>query len=195
MALALSFELQIEERDPTRVVVLVMLAPVDGDEGPARLDGVALQLVERTGAALGVQMVLPIAGELRHAMWSTVELRCDRVIPQGARVVGTAWSGGEQREATIPTDPFTELEVHMRARRRISAEADVSELCRVDPEDRAVLSRDFPWIDEPRIPAASAELGVLEEEPEEERIDAFVDNLGLDDESAEWLKDLLEEEA
>jgi hypothetical protein len=195
MALPLSFELRIEEHGPDRVVVSVLLAP---EGGPARLDGVALQLVSREGRALGVQMVLPIAGELRQPMLSTVELRCDGDVPQGARVSGTAWSGAEQRETSIPTDPFTELEVHMRARRRITIPEDPArEIERLVPEERDLLARDFPWIDEPRLPVAGALLSVVEnEEPltDDELFDDLVDNLGLDSESAEWLKELLDED-
>lgn len=190
MPLALSFDLRLEERNARRVVVSVLLAP-DG-EAQVRIDGVALQLQARTGEPLGVQMVLPIAGELRHAMMSTVELKLDDEIPQGSKVIGTAWRGPEQREATLPTDPFTELEVHMRARRRLAVSRDEVDLEPILPEERAIVARDFPWIDEPLLPAEAPQL-IVESEPDDE-LDDVVDDLGLDAESASWLKDLLSEE-
>jgi hypothetical protein len=193
VSLALKFELRIEERGTDRITVSVLLAP---DPGPITLDGVALQLFTRTGEAQGVRMLLPIAGELHHAMLSTVELKSPDGIALGSKVVATAWLGAEQREASVPTDPFTELEVHMRARRRILVASSDSELERLIPEERALFARDFPWIDEPRLPVIAGELTVVESEepPEEEYLDDLVDNLGLDPESSEWLKELLEEE-
>jgi hypothetical protein len=194
MALALSFELRIEERSPSRVMVSVLLAP-EGES--VRLDGVALQLVGRAGERLSTEVVLPIAGELRQAMLSTVELRAEGEIPQGAKVTGTAWCGCEQREAVLPTDPFTHLEVHLRARRRIAVNPKEVALERLDGDERERLAREYPWIDDPRLPASVAELSVVEnEEPlrDEELLDELVDDLGLDSESAEWLKDLLDED-
>ncbi|MCB9686298.1 MAG: hypothetical protein H6738_15420 [Alphaproteobacteria bacterium] len=187
MALPLKFELRLEDRGGERVLVSALLAP-EGDA--VRLDGVALQLHTRTGEPLGIRLLLPISGELRQPMLSTVELRCDEV-PMGAKVVGIAWLGREQREATIPTDPFTELEVHMRGRRRIVTFAEADGIDVLERAERDRIARDFPWIDEPRIPRAVAELEVVEGDDE---VDQIIDELGLDEESAEWLEELLREE-
>jgi hypothetical protein len=193
MPLPLSFELRLEERCANRVVVSVLLAP---DGGPAvRIEGIALHLQSRTGEPLGVQMVLPIAGDLRHPMLSTVELKLDGDIPQGSRVVGTAWQGVEQREASVPTDPFTELEAHMWARRRISLPGEGLDLEPVLPEERELLATDFPWINAPLLPPDTPLLTVVDsEDPADSTIDEVVDELGIDAESASWLKDLLKED-
>lgn len=191
MSLALKFELRVEERGTDRITVSVLLAP---DPGPTTLEGVALQLFNRTGEAVGVRMLLPIAGELHHPMLSTVELKVPEGIALGSKVVATAWLGAEQREALVPTDPFTELEVHMRARRRIAAMGSSIELERLIPEERELFARDFPWIDEPRLPQIAGELTVVEHEEAEEDLDDLVDNLGLDPESSEWLRELLDED-
>lgn len=191
MSLELAFELRLEERGASRVVVSVLLAP---ETAVVRIDGVALQLFTRVGEALGVRMLLPISGELRHPMLSTVELKADE-IPTGSRVVGTAWHAAEQRDAQIPTDPFTELEMHMRARRRIVCADPDPDIERLTTEERTKVARDFPWIDEPRLPVVLAELTVVENEGSEDGlIDELVDDLGLDPESSEWLKELLEED-
>ena len=191
MSLELAFELRLEERGTNRVVVSVLLAP---EAASVRIDGVALQLFTRVGEALGVRMLLPISGELGHPMLSTVELKSEE-IPVGSRVVGTAWHGAEQLDSTLPTDPFTELEVHMRARRRIVGSDGDPELERVGPEERALIGRDFPWIDEPRLPPQPiAELTVVENESGGDPVDDLVDDLGLDPESSEWLKELLHED-
>ena len=188
MSLELAFELRMEERGKDRVVASVLLAPQGSS---VRIDGVALQLFTREGEALGSRMLLPISGSLSHPMLSTVELKAED-IPSGSRVVGTAWCGTDQIDTQLPTDPFTELEMHMRARRRITTDSAELDLDRLEPEERATIARDFPWIDEPRLPVATAELTVVENEPDEP-LDTFVDTLGLDEESSEWLKDLLEE--
>ena len=187
MALPLDFSLRLEDRGGQRVLVSALLAPT---EGVVRLDGVALQVFNRQGDALGVRLLLPIAGELHQAMLSTVELKC-REIPQGSRVVGTAWWGLEQREAVLPTDPFTELEQHVRARKRLGTFADATDLDVVEGEERLRLARIYPWVQEPRVPVTTPALEVVE--PEED-VDDLVDHLGLDEDSTEWLKDLLSEE-
>lgn len=191
--LALNFELRLEERSEARALVSVLLAP---SEASTLIEGVALQLVAPGGEPLSPRVLLPIAGELQHPMLSTLELIAHtELIPQGSRIVGTAWAGTEQIEAAIPTDPFTELEVHMRARRRIDPDEDDRRLLRLSAEERAVIALDFPWIDEPRVPVGIGELGVVEGEPSaEEALDEFLDEMGIDEDSAEWLKELLEEE-
>lgn len=193
MSLALKFELNIEERGTERVTVSVLLAP-EGE--PVEIEGVALQLLSRVGDPLSVRMLLPISGTLRQPMLSTVELKGTESIPQGSKVTATAWRGTEQREVSVPTDPFTELEVHMRARRRITGLLDV-DLEPLSEGERAVIARDFPWIDEPLVPPPAGELTVVESESvadEDASLDDLVDNLGLDPESSEWLRELLDED-
>ena len=195
MALSLDFELRLEDRKPDRVLVSVLLAP----HSSLRIDGVSLQIISREGEPVSARMVLPIAGELSQPMLSTMELRAIAAeIPQGSRVVGTAWAGHEQRDAALPTDPSTEFERHVRARCRVVPdvlEDDVRLIERLTPEERATVARAYPWVDEPRLPVAVGELEVVDhEQTDEEVFDHFCDELGLDGDSAEWLKDLLSEE-
>ena len=193
MALALTFELRLEERNPDLVLVSVLLAPTSRS---ARIDGVALQLFTRQGEALSSRMLLPISGRLSQPMLSTLELHAQTdVIPQGCVVHGTAWRGKEQLETRIPTDPFTELELHMRGRRRIDPEEGERVLGLLELEEREKIARDFPWIDEARIPTPAGALQVVDhEEEEEEALDEAIEELGIDAESAEWLKGLMEDE-
>jgi hypothetical protein len=197
VALALDFELRLEERCPDRVVVSVLLAPRGGR--PVRIEGVALHLERRDGEHIGTEMVLPIAGELRQPMLSTVELRTgDDEVPGGARVVGTAWNGAEQTEAQIPTDPSTELEGHLRGRLPIDPSPDVLEtFVLASAEERKRLALELPWIDQPRLPRVAGALEVVEHAEmldQQEAVDEFVADLGLDEEGSAWLKDLLTEE-
>ena len=195
MALALDFELRLEERCPDRVVVSVLLAPRGGR--PVRLEGVALHLERRDGERIGAEMVLPIAGDLRQPMLSTVELRTgDDEVPGGARVVGTAWNGAEQHEAQIPTDPSTELEGHLRGRQPLNPEGTET-FVMLSAGQRQQLVAEHPWIDQPRLPRVAGELEVVEHAEmlnESEAIDKVVADLGLDEEGSAWLKDLLTEE-
>ncbi|HHO49836.1 MAG TPA: hypothetical protein ENK18_02945 [Deltaproteobacteria bacterium] len=175
------------------MLISVLLAPHGASTW---IEGVALQLLAPGGEPLSARVLLPISGDLRHPMLSTLELIAHtEPIPQGSRVSGTAWAGTDQIETTVPTDPFTELEVHMRARRRIDPDGDDRDLRLLSAEERALIAQDFPWIDEPRLPLAVGELGVVEGGPsEEEALDELIGELGIDEESAEWLKELLEEE-
>ena len=197
VALLLDFELRLEERCADRVVVSVLLAP-RGDVA-VHIDGVALHLERRDGERIGTERVLPISGDLRHPMLSTLELKLDEgELPTGSRVVGIAWDGAEQNEALLPTDPYTELEVHLRARRRIRPEdeGETCELQKLSYRERARLARDHPWINEPRLPRAAPALTVVDHEEMAEpanEIDDLIDDLGLDADASDWLKDLLSE--
>ena len=193
MSLALDFQLRVEERGEDRVVVSVLLAPNDP---VTQIDGVSLQIHSKTGDPMSARMLLPISGALHQPMRSTLTLHAEGPIPLGCRVVGTAWRGSDQREASIPTDPFTELEVHMRARRRILPTEIPEVLERLLPEDRQRIAADFPWIDEPRIPpeVAGALTVVDNEASPEDSLDELADDLGLDEEVSDWLRDLLEED-
>jgi hypothetical protein len=190
MALPLDFSLRLEDCNGQRVLVSALLRP---SAGVVRLEGVALQVVAGDGEPLGVRMLLPIAGELHHPMLSTVELKCGE-LPRGARVVGTAWMGVEVVEAVLPTEPFTELGKHVRARSRLASFAPATELELVEGAERRRLVALYPWIDEPRVPKVAGELDVVADADEADVVDEIVDGLGLDEESAEWLKDLLQEE-
>jgi hypothetical protein len=188
MALALDFSLRLEDRSAQRVLVSALLAPTDGS---VRLEGVALQVLDKSGEPLGVRMFLPIAGELHHPMLSTVELKCAD-LPAGARVVGTAWNGVDVAEATLPTEPYTHLQQHVRPCRTLGAFAPADELEVVEGDERRRLAALYPWIELPRVPRTAAELAIVDDD--ERVVEDLVDGLGLDEESAEWLKDLLSEE-
>ena len=191
--LGLTVELRLEARQVDRVTVSVRLAPID-DAG--EVEGVALQLLTPDDEPLGARMLLPIAGRVTQAIRSTVELRSVPTdIPQGSRILGTAWNGPDQLDVTIPTDPGTDFEQHVRGRVIISALTRGRYLELLLPDERAVIAHHLPWIDEPRQPRASAgALGVVDHEPETAEVVAdLADELGLDDDSAEWLKSLLDE--
>jgi len=194
MALELDVELSLEERLDDSVIVSVYLCPRDG---ATRVDGVALRLRDKNGRGLGPRVLLPIAGTLSQTMRTTVALECENGedVPLGACVQVVAWYEQEQREASIPTDRMTAFEVHVRGTTPWALEEGERMLEALLPEERAVFAQGIPWIDEPRMPPPSAaQLGVVDHEPtEEEEVDAFVDEMGIDAESAEWLKDLLDE--
>jgi len=195
--LRLDVDLRLEERAPDRVIVSVLLVPHDDPEGAAHVDGVALQLKSPAGESIGARMLLPIAGAVASRIRSTVELRAlTESIPQGSHVVGTAWRDCEQVQVTIPTDPGTAFEAHVRGLERVVSHREGRFLEVLLPEERAIFSALLPWIDEPMVPRpAAGELGVVDHVPEaDELVDELADDLGLDAESAEWLKDLLDDD-
>ncbi len=188
MALAVLLELELVERQPDRVYVSVVLTPEA--EAPAALDGVALQLFSRAGDSLGPRLLLPIAGTLAQTMVSTVELRGRNLtLPPGGRVVGTVWLGADQAEATCPTDPWTELQAHVRGTRPVIGRSD-ADLELLTPAERDVLTQAFPWLEPPPLTALPGD--VLEDEGA--NLDDLCSGLGLDPDEAEFLKSLLTEE-
>lgn len=191
----LNFELQLDERLPDRVIVSVLLGP--GDTGEASVDGVAVVLVAATGELLSTRLMLPIAGTLLQPVLTTVELRALGPVPLGARIVGTAWDGAEQHETSIPADPGTQLEAHCRGLRNVKVEEDRAlRFRRPTRADLAALQQAFVWLQPP--PESPLQVVENEPEPEEDDDDDFdlreaCSELGLDDEEAAWLEDLLNE--
>lgn len=193
------FELQLEERRADRVVVSVLLGP--GPDGPAAVDGVAVMLVGRSGETLSHRLLLPIAGTLAQGLVTTVELRSLGPLPPGARIMGAAWRGPEQWDASCPADPGTQMEAHMRGRvvLRPSREGgrDRRELEGLSCSERSALAVAFPWV-APCAPPAPSDPTVMESEDtapclDPEDLRAYCEGLGLDEEDTDWLESLLEE--
>ncbi|TNE85028.1 MAG: hypothetical protein EP330_26865 [Deltaproteobacteria bacterium] len=189
-----SFSLDLTARDDDRVHVAVAIMP---SEEALELEGVAVQLVTRKGEPLSPRLLLPIAGRLAGTMMMTAELRSiEGEIPMGARVQGTAWGKGYALEASCPADPWTELVAHVRGQ---PCAGKVTRDVRLEPltgqERDAIVQRltwlaECPWC-EPNEPLEAV---AREDTEEEDDYDAAVDDLGLDPEDAEFLKDLLSEE-
>ena len=145
-------------------------------------------------------MLLPIAGTLGQPILTTVELRALGPIPQGARIVGTAWSGCSKIDVSCPCDPWTALEGHVRGTRRVALKRDLLHRMRVlNAGERAVVAAMFPWIDEPMIPeAASQRPNMVEAVNVDGEPDDFVDDIcscyNLDGDDAAFLRELLGEE-
>ncbi len=194
MTLNLHFELRLEERRTDRVYVSVVLAPAS--PGPASVEGVAVQLHNRRGDPLSAQLLLPIQGALGQPMVSTIELRSRHPIAPGARVVGTAWHGTEQLEATCPCDPGTQLQVHMRGTRVVSMDPNEDVILSLSCEERLRLASTFPWID--LAPCAEKVVEprptVVESQPSERPPESSTDcDFDLDEVAAQF--DLCEEDA
>jgi len=192
MSLDLDFQLRLEERGSDRVVVSVALAPRNQ---PVVVEGVALQWKTTTGEPISAQLVLPIAGTVSQSMVSSVVLHAFRPIEPGCRVVATAWATNAQVESSIPTDPFTELEGHARARRTVNPDEGEREPRRLSDAERTRLAVRYPWVNEPRISKIAGELGVVDSSPSTDAmVDEVADDFELDEESAAWLKELLAED-
>jgi len=192
MALNLDFELRLEERANEQVGVSVALAP---SSEPIAIEGVALQWKTAGGDPISARLLLPIAGMVSQPMVSSVVLHAFRPIEPGCRVVATAWAGTEQIESSIPTDPFTELEVHVRGRELVNPDEGEREPMPLSDTERARLVARYPWVSEPRISRVAGELGVVDSTPStNDVVDEVAEEFELDDESAAWLKELLAED-
>jgi hypothetical protein len=181
-------ELKLDGRGADRVTVSLQLSPLD--EGPAALDGAALQLLAPDGEELCPRMLLPISGALTTTLTTTIELRSTRKLPMGCEVVATAWLGPDVVTERCPADPFTTLRDHVRGSRISLPDPDDVELDVAEPGELAALIARMPWIQQPlRAPEPTAVIE-MQEEPS---VADLQEDFGLEAEEAEWLKDLLDE--
>jgi len=183
----LSIDLHLDDREEDRVWVSVHLY---SEEEGHPVDGITLQLCTRDGECLGPRLLLPISGHLSGPLVTRAELRSMEPIPRDSRVVAVAWWGQEQLEVSCPSDLGTCMAFHMRGLTGIPL-PDHAALRDLEPEEREVLARHLPWVREIRTVANA---GLLEPLDTEESLDEVLDDLGLDDENARWLKELLAED-
>lgn len=182
-------ELRIQERRDDRVVVALRVRPTS--DGPACVDGAALHLVDAAGEEVCPQVLLPVSGTLRGPVELSVELRGNRTLPSGCVVVGMVWSGCDQATSSCPADPDVSLWEFVRgSRHRVPAE-DTVELFTLDEVQRARLEATWPWLSGPI--RGAEDQAVLEAGTLDDDVDAVCEDLGLDEDSAEWLHDLLHE--
>jgi hypothetical protein len=132
-------------------------------------------------------MLLPICGCLGSPVVTRVELKSSTPIPVDGQVVAVAWWGREQVEVRCPSEVGTTLEAHMRGHRQLPLGEEV-ELARLPADERDVFVRRMPWLAEPMVPPDARGIETLETEATPDEI---CQELGLEGEDAEWLKDLL----
>ena len=138
--------------------------------------------------------MLPLSGIIAQPLITTVEVRGRGEIPPASRVVGAVWAGSDQLDAACPCDPGTQLEVHMRGKRVVALPEGPLDLRSLDAEERALLGRFMPWVNEP-APVADGPPAVVEEPPPDtdEVVDEVAEQFDLDPEDAAFLKELLDE--
>ena len=185
--MALTLHLNIEQRRPDRVFVLIELRH---SGQTLNVSGAAVELRSARGTLLSPRMLLPIAGDLSGPLATRVELRSQQQIPQGSKVYGVVFFDGQQTESTIPVDPCTDLEAHVRGRRSICRFAEQT-LETLTPRDEYAIQQMFPWAvdEEPEDDETSDEI-----EPDD-LSDEVAKSLGLDDEEAEFLREILTDES
>ena len=183
----LTLSLQIEQRSPDRVFVQVELTQ---PEAPIHVNGAAVELRGGRGVLLSPRMILPIAGNLVGHLTTRIELRAQQTIPQGAKVYGIVFWDGGQTEASIPADPCTDLEAHVRGRRNLGY-GQTHEWQSLSEREEDNLAHYFPW---------AVTLDVADDDDEslaevhDPITDEVVSALGLDDDSADLLRSLLDDD-
>lgn len=184
-------ELSLDERREDRVLVSLWLTPQVPE---AAVDSVSLQLVCPKGTELCPRTLLPLSGRVTGPVALSVELRGEQALPLGSQVVATAWVDGEPLRAHCPADPSTDLRGHLVGARlgMEAVDADLVTLTPLDDAGRAHLEARWPWVAEPTAPPEVA--GVLEAEEDPLSAEDLAADLGLDEEDAAWLRDLLDEE-
>lgn len=183
-------ELTLDERREDRVLVSFWLTP---HTASAAVDSVTLQLVCPKGGELCPRTVLPLSGRLTGPVALSVELRGERPLPLGSQVVATAWIDGEPVKAHCPADPSTSLVMHLRGARLglEEVDADLVTLRPLAEERLAALEARWPWVTQDLSPPEV--VGVLEAEEPPPSAEDLAEAMGLDEETAAWLHELLEE--
>lgn len=187
--LELNFEVLVEERAEDRVFVSVCLEPRGGE---FHIESVALQLFSPTREAISPRMMLPIAGALSGPVLTRVELRSKGPIPVGSSVVATAWDTVEQHTATCPTDVLSEFGAHLIGSRLVTPAESDAEFRSLDDEEREALAKSLPWMRPETLSTVQENIQEPLEDPD--YADRVAEDLGLDEEAADWLKELLNEE-
>ncbi|HMV67611.1 MAG TPA: hypothetical protein PKA64_12230 [Myxococcota bacterium] len=185
--MSIDLELCLVERCRDRVRVRILLTP--HATCGAVVDEAAVQLVDASGEALCPRLLLPIAGRLTGHVQTSFELRSTSALAEGSQVVASVWVDGAPQQVTIPADPFTRLLDHLQGS-RFPAPIDDALLEPLSPDERVRLERVFPWVLQPLRETEPA--GVLDAAPAQTPADLASD-LGLDEEDAAWLEELLEE--
>jgi len=190
---SLTFELSLDERLPDRVVISVCLAPGDGS---IQIEGVTVELLSPRQQSLGPRLLLPVSGQLVGPLVTKAELRAHApLIPPGSVILGTAWTGDEQIEATCAADPWVGLEAHLRGYRVRPPSDRGGTLDDLGEEELGKLAQALPWLRAGGFgPPPSPFLEPEDDEDLAESMDEFVDELGLEDEDAEWLRELMAED-
>ena len=185
----LQFDIQLEDRSPDRVVVSVLLGP--GDAPEALVEGVAILLVDRAGEPLSTRLVLPIAGRLQQPVLTTVELRGRTQLPTGTRVLATAWSDGLRYETPHSGRPRHSLESHLRGALSLHLRDAEGFIETLNPDAKRSLILEFPWL--ARVACDPTVVDSATPSPEVEEFQAFCKDLGLEEDDADWLTELLDE--
>jgi len=190
--MSLSLRLHIEHRRSDRVYVVVEL---EHEGATVDINGAAVELRSQKGALLSPRMILPIAGLLAGPLSTRIELRAQRPIPQGSTVYGVVFWGGEQTEAMIPADPCTDLQAHVTGSRTICGYS-AKDLENLSPSDEYALFQHFPWTikEDEEDDDDWSEDATFQEERHEDLTDEVAKSLGLDEEEAGYLRELLTDE-
>ena len=178
----LDVQLSLEHRGADRLRVSVWVRPL-GE--PVSVDSITLELLGPTGDEVGPRLLLPIAGTLGGPIATTVEVRGYGEIPPRSTLRAVAWVAEASVVVDLPADPPPDLGDWMCGR-GCCGDPDLDLRSFTDAE-RARWARYFPWT----APAPTANLAEVLEPPSEAH--EFSD-LGLDDETAQWVSDLMNED-
>jgi hypothetical protein len=182
-------DLSLEERGDDRVRVIVTVAP--RDPSGARVEGVAVQLVDTSDRELCPRVLLPVAGHLTGPLSMCVELRSTAPLAPGCRVVASAWAGDDASLATCPADPVACLAQHAAGTPDADAPpCDLEEVMleRLSDAELAALTLRLPFLNVAHHVRADA--SIIDGEASAADI---ISGLGLDPDAAAFLRDLLDE--
>lgn len=189
--MGLHIDLHLDERHEERVAVTVYVSPT---ADTSRVEGLIVELRTGDGERLGPKLCLPVAGELTGPLSTHAVVHADRPIPKFSEVVATAWADKELTQLRVPAELSTALEAHVRG--QVLSLRGTPQPEALTPLEAARLEEWMPWISEPpRRQQTQLEplLARAEHADEVDPVDEIAADLGLDEENAEWLKELLRE--
>lgn len=184
-------DLRVVDRELDRVQVTLRIAP---STGPAPLEGVSIELTDADGAQLSPRLQLPLSGELSTPVATVVELRTHtgKPLPRDAQVLAKAWHGAEEVRHHCPAERCRGLETHVAGAAACFMLSERELAFPLDEDEARALLKRHPWIRNLRAAFQKdhgPEALPIDPEPNSQQI---ADELGLEGEEAEWLKELLD---
>lgn len=183
-------QLHLEKREKDRVFVRIDCKSLNG---VVPVDSAKMELKSACGQSLCPQLLIPVSEICTETTSRVFELRAGPTLPQGAVVHAQIWTQEGVRRASCPADPFLRAADHVLGVGRDPEEYGSTVVRALTEEERGDVLRAFPWLDCPRStsPEAARILEAKEEMPE---VDDLMADLGLDEDCAEWLSELLGED-
>jgi len=158
------------------------------------LRGLSARLSAADGRPISPKTVLMTDAALTagsHKLCGSIT--CEGPVPEGARVVVKAWNDGHVQRVASPATPAPALRRHVCEATQHCTPEQV-ELRAMSAGEAERLTARFPWLAEPLRADPVQEDALTIEMKLDQGECPFKDEFDLDDDTADWLQNLLDEE-